>query len=101
MTELVPAPDLAIWKAARTTDPVTSHIAAAMACGLRRDHWRKILAALVEAPGSKSEIADRTGLDGHQVGKRMAELKRAGLTRVCGMTRSAAGRPERIWEVTR
>lgn len=101
MTTIVPAPDLPLWKAARTTDPVTSHIAAAMAGDLRRDHWQRILQALDEAPGSKSELADRTGLDGHQVGKRMAELERAGLARVCGMTRSAAGRPERIWEAKR
>lgn len=101
MTYIDPAADLPLWAAVRRTDPVTSHIAAAMAGGLRSDHWQKILAALADEPGSKDELADRTGLDGHQIGKRLPELERAGLVRPCGMTRSRAGRPERIWEATR
>jgi predicted ArsR family transcriptional regulator len=101
VTYLDPAPDLPLWAVCRRSDPVTSHIAAAMAGGLRRDHWRRILAALSDAPASKTELADRTGLDGHQIGKRLPELERVGLVRPCGMTRSRAGRPERIWEVVR
>ena len=99
MTHIDPAADLPLWAACRRSDPITSHIAAAMAGSIRSDHQRRILAALADEPASKSELADRTGLDGHQIGKRLPELERAGLVRPCGMTRSRSGRPERIWQL--
>lgn len=85
--------------AARRTDPATSHAAADQARELAADHHGRILAALREhGPAGKSAIADRIGLDGHQVGKRMAEMQRAGLIALTGRTvQSAAGRGEREW----
>ena len=93
------APIYAPEHAARRTDPATSHAAAAQAVALAADHHALILAALrTHGPAGKSAIATRIGLDGHQVGKRMAEMERAGLIVLTGKTvPSSAGRAEREW----
>lgn len=85
---------------ARRNDPATSHATAMMAGGVRADHIKRILAALRLGPGSKDEIGARAGLIGHAVGKRMPELRRAGLVELTGASRrSASGRPEREWRL--
>ena len=96
-----PAPVYRPEHAARRTDAATSHAAAARACALAADHHSRILSALRDhGAAGKSAIADRIGLDGHQVGKRMAEMQRAGLIALTGKTvLSASGRSEREWEV--
>ena len=86
--------------AARRTDPATSHATAAMAGGVRDNHNKRILAALRLGPGSKDEIGARAGLIGHAVGKRMPDLRRAGLVELTGANRrSASGRPEQEYRL--
>ena len=85
---------------ARRTDPATSHATAMMAGGVRADHIKRILAALRLGPGSKDEIGARANLIGHAVGKRLPELRRAGLVELTGATRrSASGRPEQEYRL--
>jgi hypothetical protein len=69
---------LPLFGAARSSDPVTSHQAAAQAGGLATKHQRQILAALLDGPAGASGIAARCGLLSHQVNKRIAELARDG-----------------------
>lgn len=85
---------------ARRSDPVTSHLAAASARDLQRQHQSLIVAALKQhGPLGKDGIAARTKLTGVAVARRTVELQRAGLIRPTGKTvASAAGRPEREWE---
>jgi len=94
-------PDLPLWRAVRAADPVTSKIAARMAGGLRVDHQRRILDAIGQGPAGASEIAARCGLLPHQVNRRLNEMERDGKIATTGRTvRSAAGRPEREWQIT-
>ena len=50
---------LPLFGTARSSDPVTSHQAAAQAGGLATKHQRQILAALLEGPAGASGIAAR------------------------------------------
>jgi predicted ArsR family transcriptional regulator len=92
---------LPLFAAARSSDPATSHQAAAQAGGLASKHQRQILAALLEGPAGASGIAARCGLLPHQVNKRLTELSRAGLIVQTGrVVTSSSGRGEREWQVT-
>lgn len=92
---------LPLFGAARRSDPPTSHAAAAEAGGLAQRHRRQILAALLEGPAGQTEIARRTGLVPHQVGKRLSEMGRDGLIEVTGReVVNATGRREREWMYT-
>lgn len=88
----------------RRSDPETSKAAgrAARETGLVGRHERLILEALAAGPGTKDEIAGRTGeLSEQQVARRMHGLHRAGLVEPTGTTRpSRSGRPERVWRAT-
>lgn len=88
----------------RSTDPETSKAAgrAARETGLVGRHERLILEALAVGPGTKDEIAGRTGeLSEQQVARRMHRLERAGRVEPTGETRpSRSGRPERVWKAT-
>lgn len=88
----------------RRSDPETSKAAgrAARETGLVGRHERLILEALAAGPGTKDEIAGRTGeLSEQQVARRMHGLHRAGLVEPTGTTRpSLSGRPERVWKAT-
>ena len=88
----------------RRSDPDTSKAAgrAARETGLVGRHERLILEALAAGPGTKDEIAGRTGeLSEQQVARRMHGLHRAGLVEPTGTTRpSRSGRPERVWKAT-
>lgn len=85
----------------RRSDPETSKAAgrAARETGLVGRHERLILTALELGPGTKDEIAARTGaLSEQQVARRMHGLHRAGRVEPTGTTRpSRSGRPERVW----
>lgn len=98
---ITPEPEevLPIFRAAaRASDPVTSHQAAAEAVDLAEEHRAKILDALVQGPAGASTIAARCGLIPHQIGRRLSELERAGRIVLTGRTvRSASGRGEREW----
>ena len=84
--------------AARASDPATSHAAAAQAVDLRSHHQRIILEALQAGPAGASVIAERCGLAGHQVNKRLTELARRGKIWLTGRNvSSASGRAEREW----
>lgn len=83
---------------ARSTDPITSHMAADSAKELAKRHRERIVQCLTEGPCGCSELAKRTGLDPHQVGKRMKELEQEGLAIPTGRTvLSRSGRQEREW----
>ena len=87
---------------ARTTDPVTSHEAAARVGEFASDHATRVLDALKRAGGKAGaeQIAWLAGMDGYQASKRLPECERAGLVRrtdETAMTRS--GRKETVWEL--
>ena len=89
---------------ARRDGPETSREAARDSHGIAAEHHLLILAALRDfGPMSCTEIAARTSLHAHQVGKRMHELCSAEIAAVRivdGITRpTAAGRPSRVYEI--
>lgn len=91
---------LPLFAAARSSDPATSHQAAAQAGGLATKHQRQILAALLEGPAGASGIAARCGLLSHQVNKRINELARDGrIVQTGRVVTSSSGRGEREWRV--
>ncbi len=84
----------------RRTDPATSKAAAASVKTFQGEHHAAILEALSHGPAGVSGIAARCGLNGHQIGKRIGELAKAGRIFETGQTvRSASGRGEREWRV--
>lgn len=84
---------------ARSTDPATSHEAAAAAERFAKSHCGLIYQCLLErGPASKDEIAERTGLTGVQVDRRLNDLLKRELalpTSLLGTSKT--GRRERIW----
>lgn len=88
--------------AARSSDPETSHQAAAQAVELQAKHHRLILACLSEhGPMGKDGIAARVrGLDGVAVCRRLTELERTNRIRLTGrVVKSTSGRNEREWAI--
>jgi hypothetical protein len=85
---------------ARSTDPATSHAAAAQAHELRSRHHALIVECLRRhGPLGKDGIAARTGMTGVAVARRTVELQRNGMIRTTGRTvPSLAGRAEREWK---
>lgn len=83
---------------ARKGGPATSEAAAARVGEFAGEHYRKILAALQAGPATSYEIAERSGLQEHRVGKRLSELAAAGAIIDTGETRpSPSGRACRVW----
>ncbi len=80
----------------RSTDPDTSHAAAAQATDLAIDHHNLIVSAL-DKPGTIYDIAERTGLDSNQVARRMNELQALHLVRTEGKAKGGTGRLCRVW----
>lgn len=84
--------------AARSTDPETSHEAARRVTesGVRQGHAERVLAAVRAHPGMTSrELAGPTGLERHEVARRLADLANAGLVeqqdaRPCSVGRGRA-----------
>lgn len=75
--------DEVIFPRARSTDPETSHDAAANAEKFARTHAGRIAVALMAmGSGTADEIARITGLSVVQVDRRLPEMKSAGLARV-------------------
>ena len=98
MTQPWIAPELPLWAAARATDPQTSHDAAASVHEFAGEHHRAILEALAVGPGTADEIGDRCGLDGHKVGKRLGEMRRAGMVTRLDETRAGkSGRQMHVY----
>lgn len=88
MTELFSIPP-EVEPRARSTDPATSHAAAAKAKRFAIDHRAAIVGALF-LPGTCYDIARRTGLDHVAVARRMRELIEAGQVRDTGKTAAGA-----------
>lgn len=88
-------------KAARSTDPDTSHVAAQAARRFANTHAGVILACLHRiGDGTQTDIALHTSLTNVQVNRRLHELKKADQIVETGETRLGhAGRPERVWTV--
>lgn len=87
-----------LFAAARKTDPPTSHAAARQVESFRGEHERRILEALAAGPGTKDEIAARSGLSEQQVIRRIHALVRRGKVADTGITRStASGRMATVW----
>jgi len=89
---------------AGNTDPSTSHTAASMAKRLIKHHHELIVDALMHyGPQGCDSIANTEDfLSGHQVGKRMNELLKAGRVELTGRTvTSFSGRPQREWRAVK
>lgn len=106
-----PAPEPGPYKTvarARAADPATSHAAAAMveASGAANTNRRLVLRLVRDYPGLTAvEIhaaqGDRGGLDRHEVSRRLADLRDAGLV-VNGPERACSIKRTRMltWEPT-
>jgi len=84
---------------ARTTDPSTSHEAAAAAKNTAATHGAIVLLCITDKPGrTASEIAAITGLDRHAVNRRTADLeRRLGLIRRGDPRKGTGERKELTW----
>lgn len=93
-------PPSPLFPAARKSDPVTSHDAAAESPELVSAHNALILRALSLGPAGVSEIGARCRLTSHQVGKRVTQLGRDGKIALTGKrVQGLTGRMEREWKV--
>lgn len=87
-----------ISKLFRSTDPVTSKMAAVQAEPMLARHERVILEALKLSPGGKSEIARLSGLNENQVSRRLKIMQQRGLITLTGnLVMSSTKRSEREW----
>jgi hypothetical protein len=88
-------------KRARSTDPATSHEAAAMAISFISRHQSLVLQALADMGQAGAEqIGEQIGMPAYAVRKRTSELERLGLIADTGITRkTSSGRSERVWGV--
>ncbi len=64
---------------ARKRDPETSKVAASKARAFAANHYNLIAAALRDAPGTYTEIAERCGLERHAVARRLPEMAHLGV----------------------
>lgn len=86
----------------RKDDPSTSYGAASRAGSLARAHQEAILACLSmqTEPIGATSISSLVGLTQVQVCRRLPELLRDGLIKVCvGEAKTASGRTERLWRI--
>jgi predicted transcriptional regulator len=90
-----------LFKHARSTDPLTSFMAADQSSHLASHHFDQILECLQRfGARGKDGIAELTGLDGNQVARRLPELARVGKIELTGNnTKSKSGRAEREWRI--
>lgn len=92
-----------LMQLARTSDPITSHLAAQSVGQFSRIHHEQILDCLKRhGPQGKDAIARLTNMngcaDGNAVARRMKELERQGLVETTGhLVSSKSGRMERQW----
>lgn len=86
---------------ARRTDPATSKEAARRAHGLAHEHRQRILSALADGTArTADEIAPLVGLDRHQVGRRLGEMRDDGYIVVADETRQTPrGRAAQCWKL--
>src|ERR1700734_2798043 len=91
---------------ARSSDPVTSHLAAAefIRSGRRANQKRELLAWMRQQgrPLTSAEIARDSGMDRHGVARRLPDLERDGLVRRCPIRQCVAmGTPAITWVAAR
>lgn len=90
-------PDL-VFPRVRATDPITSFEAADQAKDLASKHHKMIVDCLKDGALGKDGIAQKLGLDGNQIARRLPELERLGFIELTGRTvKSKSGRSEREW----
>lgn len=65
----------------RRGDPATSQEAASKVREFAANHYNLIAAALRDAPGTYTEIAERCGLERHAVARRLPEMGHLGVTK--------------------
>ena len=102
MSDYYPEPEavLDLFVACRTTDPATSREAGDQARRFVTGHARKVLLALEQGPAGQTELAERCQMLPHQVNKRLADLRRAGLAEPTGRrVLNEGGFRERVWQV--
>ena len=83
----------------RSEDPLTSYEAEQKIneSGARESIMRRALAAITESPGlSHGEIAERLGLEPHQVWRRVSDLKSKGLIHA-GPKVQWKGNGQQVW----
>ena len=88
--------------AARASDPVTSHEAAAAATAFAGDQQQRVLQGLIKSGGraGAAHIGWAIGMDAYAVRKRLPELERAGKVRRTGeKVLARTGRYEQQWEL--
>ena len=86
---------------ARSSDPITSFMAADAAPKFTNKHVITILECLAKhGPLGKDGIAKHTELDGVQISRRLPELQKEGLVLPTGKTvKSNTGNQEREWRL--
>jgi hypothetical protein len=84
----------------RTSDPVTSHMAAASITDVS-NHYAQILEALSTiGPLGKDGISFYSRLDRNQISRRLNEMQKLGLISLTGKTvKSNSNRQEREWTI--
>ncbi|CAB4154029.1 hypothetical protein UFOVP626_55 [uncultured Caudovirales phage] len=84
----------------RSSDPATSHQAAASITDVR-SHYAQILEALSTiGPLGKDGISFYSKLDPNQIARRLNEMQKLGLIRLTGKTvKSNSNRQEREWTI--
>jgi predicted transcriptional regulator len=92
---------LDLFPRVRASDPVESFEAADSIKEVASKHHKIIYDCLqTHGPLGKDGIAKMTGLDGHQIGRRLNEMKVMGIILLTGKTvKSNSGRNEREWTV--
>ncbi len=84
---------------ARTSDPATSHQAAARVHEIAKAQEEAIVRTLGQyGPMTCDQIAERLGWETSQVNRRTPELKARGVLRVKAIGKSKSGRAARVWE---
>lgn len=85
--------------AARRTDPITSHLAAARSAAFANTHCGRILAALKQGVATAHRLSELTGLTVVQIDRRLPDLQDKGKARpvvVLGQPLIVGG--FRVWE---
>lgn len=91
--------DHVFYPRARSNDPTTSFEAAESIKEMAVQHCSKIYETLRNHGAmGKDSIAEKCGLDGNQVARRLSELERQGFIKLTGFkVKSKTGRMEREW----
>jgi hypothetical protein len=86
---------------ARTTDPVSSHVAGQDAANFATIHYTEILRLLEQYPNQTAqELATHSNLDRYQIGRRLKELEKRGqINRVAIRTCTVGNRIATTWEL--